>query len=47
MAKGDRTIKVFVTRHRSKAMMSIKRAIIGIMINDGMIIIKDDGYKIE
>ena len=30
----------FITRHRIKAMRDIKRAIIGIMMNDGMIIIK-------
>ena len=30
----------FITRHRSKAMRDSKRAIIGIMMYDGMIIMK-------
>ena len=37
----------FITRHRSKAMRNSKRAIIGIMMYDRMVIVKDDGYKIE
>ena len=37
----------FITRHRGKAMRNSKRAVIGIMMYDRMIIIKDDVYKIE